>query len=85
MRYVRVLWEDAAYYRDLNVAEEAVPLEMQTVGVLIHEAETHIAIAHELCEDGTYRSVTSIPTAWVKEVGELTPPPITSEELWGEE
>ena len=79
LRYVRVLWVDAAYYRELEVAEEAVPLDMMTVGVVINDEELHIAIAHELCEDGTYRSVTSIPKAWIKEIEDLTPPPV---ELW---
>jgi len=73
LRIVRVLWVDAAYYRELEVAEEAVPLEMFTVGVVIHEDDNCLAIAHELSEDGSYRSVTSLPKAWIKECEDLHP------------
>lgn len=66
MRIARVTWRDAAYYRDLPAHASPTPCDMQTVGWLIADEAGYIALAHETCEDGSYRSVTSIPREWIE-------------------
>ena len=69
-----VRWWDAYIESDVsNPATLAPHFEMETVGFKVKETEHAISIAHERCEkDGTFRSVTTIPMAYVKEVHEFT-------------
>ena len=76
MRIVRCIWIDAAFYDDIDKVEDAVPMKMATYGLLIHDGESHIAIAHEECEDGRYRGVTAVPRAWIEDLSDIPAPPV---------
>lgn len=62
---VLVKWTDAAYYRELSAGEIPGVMEMETVGFLLGDSDGVVVIAHERCEDGSHRSVTTIPRPWI--------------------
>lgn len=79
MRVLWVKWQDAAYFRDLPADTPACMVSMETIGWELPSSDDSLAIAHERCEDGSYRSVTAIPLAWIQKVTDLTVAPTTEE------
>lgn len=71
-RIVAVRWDDAhvalvdSYTRE--EIKDRVPTVFTTFGILVRDDERLVAVAAERCEDATYRGVTYIPRAMVREV-----------------
>lgn len=67
-RLVEVTWRDANF----NLDEVVGPLEMQTVGWLVEEHESHVVVAGEYAGgDDYFRSFTAIPRECICNVRDL--------------
>lgn len=68
----------AVRWRDAHVAQvdsftkdeikERQPVVYITFGLIVRHDESLVAIAAEVCEDGTYRGVTYVPTQMVTDI-----------------
>jgi len=71
-RFVAVHWLDAAGDHD-GADEELEPIDAVTFGFLLAnteraDGEKFVRVASEIFDDGTYRSVTSIPMGMVRTI-----------------
>jgi hypothetical protein len=75
-RLVAVIWDDAHVAQvDSFTAEECrerQAVTMTTFGLLIRDDDKLVAVAAESCTDATYRGVTFIPRAMVREIVKLS-------------
>jgi len=73
-KLVAVTWDDAHIQADTLTAEEVAattPCVMTTFGLLVRDDEAMVGVAAELKDDGSYRSVTFVPRALVREIVSL--------------
>lgn len=75
MKYVRVLWTDAAHIDELSPDDTGGPIDGLAVGILVEDEETHITVALEAFEDGDYRRLLSIARPMVRHIEQLEPVP----------
>ena len=68
LRIVLVTWRDAVFSSE---EESPRPIMMLTLGFLVEDSDSHIAVAHEVGLDGTFRGVTSVPRGMVQNVMRL--------------
>ena len=71
-KLVAVVWDDAHVAQVDSFTREEIkeraPVRYTTFGVLVRQDATLVAIAAEVCADGSYRGVTYVPTQMVREI-----------------
>ena len=65
LQIVVVVWRDAVFS---DTEEAPTPALMFTVGYLVERNDSHIAVAHEIGNDGAFRGTTSIPSGMIQSV-----------------
>ncbi len=69
---VAVVWDDAHVEPTETLSREqihdCVPIQMTTFGLLVRRDNRLVGVAAEQCADGTFRGVTYVPTAIVKDI-----------------
>ena len=65
LQIVGLLWTDAVFS---DKEEAPKPMAMFTVGFMVEETSEHVAVAHEVDEEGGFRGTTTVPRGMVKRI-----------------